>query len=320
MPTGKFDPPFAHSATEIRVTSPTEQDNGFPCGPADIGLFNWLIYAVQAELGHLVDFAGMTDDTADLTQVRQAIEAMIASAIGAISGGDTSGFLLMSQARTRLPIFPNVLSPTDGKIVCTSPGTGQVRVPSGASIQHRGIYPFVSIQTDLATDPNKTYHLRADLTGANPVYSLKDLTDVVYNPGASLETVAGFDSRFDDMLIARVVTNSGNVPTITNLVNLDRLFSIQAFSGPSSALSGNNDSEYSATAAINWARTPKSAAVSGSVVCGGSGKFLEYANHLQDKVVTRYGVSATVHSNWQTSGTGANPTPLTGQLNFDLVG
>lgn len=175
----------------------------------------------QRELNHLIDYSGQIPSDDDLEQVRKAIEAMIDAAIG---GGGSEGYLLLSQARARLPIFPEVQN-ADARIVVTSPGTGQVLVPSTVAILHRGIFPlntsdYTTEQRTFATAANKVYHLRWT---PGDGFVLKDTADGTYNALALAETNAAFDTKYDDMLVARVVTNSGNAPTITNLANRDRL-------------------------------------------------------------------------------------------------
>ncbi|KWV42139.1 hypothetical protein AS026_21255 [Rhizobium altiplani] len=164
------------------------------------------------EIAAVIAAGGLTPSRADLTQLLQAIQHLISAATG---GGDTSNFVLMPQARARLPIFPEVLT-SNGIIPVISPATGAVRVPAGYDFLHRGIYVTTTAQTDFATVASKTYHLRWRPSDG---FVLKDLADVAYNPSATAETAVTFDSTYDDMLVARVVTSAGNVPTITNLVN-----------------------------------------------------------------------------------------------------
>ena len=203
--------PFAFNG-ERRLPTATEREQGFPCGPADRALFNNRLFTTESEIGEVITFAGLSGTDGDLTQLRQAIEALIAAATG---GGDTSQFLLISQARARLPIFPEIQS-VDGKITCTSTGAGNVRIPAGTPFQHRGIFPLVTSLQDFVTVASKTYHLRWNPTDG---FTLKDLADVAYNPTVAAESNTGFDSTYDNMLVARVVTNAANAPTITNLVN-----------------------------------------------------------------------------------------------------
>lgn len=209
-----FSTPFAATA-ERRSPTTDEKNNGFPCGPADMRLFNGLFHRLEAEVGEVIDFAGITQTDDRFTLLREAIEALISVATG---GGDTSQFLLMAQARARLPIFPEV-STVSGKFTVTSTGVGNVRLGGGTAFVHRGIFNLTSAQTDFATDASKTYHLRWNPTDG---FTLKDLASPVYNPGTLAETATAFDSTYDDMLVARCVSNSSNVLTITPLVNKDR--------------------------------------------------------------------------------------------------
>ncbi|QIG73266.1 hypothetical protein EVC02_045 [Rhizobium phage RHph_N17] len=247
-----FQPPWADSG-ERREPTTDEQDNGFGCGAASLPLFNWMFWAIQSEIKNVLIPAGLTPSNADMTQLKQAIQIMIDASTG---GGDPSGYLTLLQARARLPIFPEVLSaPYHFGVI--SPGTGQVRVPSGVNFQHRGIYPVTTVQTDLATDPSKIYHLRWSPTGG---FALKDLASGVYNPSALAETNVAFDTTYDDMLVARVITNSSNVPTITNLINKDRIHdTFEDLAAPTS-LSGANGSNRTALFTFNYARTPKTSA------------------------------------------------------------
>lgn len=163
--------------------------------------------------------------------------------------------LLLNQ-----PIFPEVEG--NGLFTVTSPATGQVRIAAGTGWTHRGAFSYTSAQTDLLTVASKTYHLRWDRVNG---FALYDLSSGSYNPSAVAETDAAFDTTYDSMLIARVVTSSGNTPTITALVNKNRLYA--AFLEPSlttrtsSATAGGLWAMQFTPPAINWARTP---AVTGS--------------------------------------------------------
>ncbi|MGG7581040.1 hypothetical protein [Rhizobium sp. Nf11,1] len=203
----------------------------------------------QREIMAVITAAGISGSEADLTQLLQAIQQLISAATG---GGDTSNFVLMPAARARLPIFPEVLT-SDGRIPVTSPSTGQVRVPAGYDFLHRGIFAVTTVQADFATAANKTYHLRWSSVAG---FALKDLADVTYNPTAAAETGSAFDSAYDDMLVARIVTNSSNVATITNLANKDRLALNDLMTPSALAGSGGQGARCTETLTYNWARTP----------------------------------------------------------------
>lgn len=246
-----FDPPFAHDADLYRSPTTDERNLGIPCDPFDRALWNYLIHAPQAEIGNVILYGGLAGSDADMTQLRQAISNMIAAAVGA---PDPSIFVTMAQARARLPIYPEVSGVT-GHYGMTSPVAGTVRIPAGVTVLHRGIFPWTSAQTDFATDPSKTYHVRCNL--ATGVFTLNDLLGGgAYNPGSLAETTASFDSTYDDMLLARIVTNAGNVATITNLANRNRLQSQYLDSGLVTSLSGQNGAARSSTFTYNWGRTP----------------------------------------------------------------
>lgn len=241
--------PFA-STGDKRFPTNDESQSGYVCGAAPRELMNGEQYRVEAELGHLITFAGITPTDDRMTQVREAVEALIDAATG---GGDTSQFLLVSQARARLPIFPEIQS-VGNTMGATSPGTGQVRVPGNVTFLHRGIFPVTTTQTDFSTDASKTYHLRW-----NPAdgFVLRDLASGTYNPGTLTEANRAFDSTYDDMLVARVVTNSSNVPTVTNLANRARFLEERVYAyGP---MTGNVQSQgayRTITDTWNWARSP----------------------------------------------------------------
>lgn len=250
-----FDPPFASVGGVNRSPTTDEQSDGFQCGGADLILFNRLFGRIEAELKAIQDAGGIAGSEGDDTTVKQAIEAMIAAATG---GGDTSQFVLFSQAQARLPIFPEVTT-NNGVIAVTDLGTGNIRIPASATILHRGIRTYTTVQTDLATTASKTYHLRWNPTDG---FTLKDLSDTGYNPTVAAETNAAFDSTYDDMIVARIVTNSSNVPTITNLVNKAVLNYSQGVLATNFTNSGLSEARGDIVATLNWSRAPSRKATS----------------------------------------------------------
>jgi len=155
------------------------------------------------------------------------------------------------------PFFPEVET-ADGKLTITA-SVGQVIVANGQSFIHRGARRILTSDTLIAartlpTVESKSYHLRARWSSGAIVYELKDLADGTYNPGALAESHATFDTTYDDMLIARVTTNASNVPTVTPLVNKDRLFG--RFSASFVSGSPHNGWTPAWNMTFNWARTP----------------------------------------------------------------
>lgn len=245
-----FRTPFANTGDK-RFATPTEQAEGFPCGPAERALFNAEFYRLEAEVGEVIRYAGIVGTNDRMTQLREAINNLISAAIGVIPDPpDVTGFVLMSQARARLPIYPHIYG---GYISPVSPGVGVCRVPGGITFLHRGIYPVTSAQQDLNTIANQIYHLRWR-PGADPVltpngeFKLYSIGDVAYNPSGYPENSSAFDSTFDDMLCARVITNSSNAISVTALLNLDRM--VTQFSAPSA----NNTGGRTLAHTINFSR------------------------------------------------------------------
>lgn len=129
----------------------------------------------------------------------------------------------MPVARARLPMYPHV-DAANNVIPVSSPGTGQLLIPTGVTFYHRAVYgvltdDYTLVERSFATSASRTYHLRWNPTDG---FVLKDLADPGYNPGALAETDVLFDSKFDDMLVSRAVTTAGNVVTVTNLRNAFR--------------------------------------------------------------------------------------------------
>ncbi|MEF2554054.1 hypothetical protein VQ042_22390 [Aurantimonas sp. A2-1-M11] len=297
----KFDTPFSSSADRRYPTS-DERQNGFPCGPADQRLFNGLFYRLESEIGEVIDHAGIIQTDDRFTQLREAIVALIEAATG---GGDPENYLLVSQARARLPVFPEVQN-VDGKIVVTAPATGTVRVPGGVTFLHRGIFPVTTVQEDFATVSSKTYHLRWNPTDG---FSLNDVSDTDYNPSLYVEANPLLDSTYDDMLVARIITNSSNIATITNLVNKSRILTEIANEGNMTTSSAANLASRVAQLSWNLARTPVMSVYPTSIGTSGTaagGQFAANQVHDHDFQITRnslnrYGASLTLGRDYATS-------------------
>lgn len=308
-----FDPPFGQDG-ERRLPTAIEREQGFLCGAASRALFNGLFNRIEAEIGEVIAHAGIAPTDDRNTLLREAIEALISAATG---GGTADDYILMTQARSRLPFFPEIIT-DDGKIAVTSPSIGTVRVPGGTTFQHRGIYRVATVQTDFLTDASKTYHLRWNATDG---FTMKDLASGAYNPTAAAESNAAFDSTYDDMLVARIITNSSNVPTITNLVNQDRLWHTERLAGAAAETSPGGPAgtfRASFTATFNWSRTPKFAASQGGISANSvtpAGALDATAGYISRGAMTRYSITDTVANDYQagTVLTGAN-----GYIQFDL--
>lgn len=219
---------------------------------------------VMREIVEVILHANLTPDGNDLTQLRQAIQSLIQAALG---GGEPGDYVTAAQLGS-LPIYPEILS-ADGRMNPTAPAAGTILVPPGVSFRFNGFFTYSTSDNSEAerlftTLANKVYHLRRRRAAA--VFELLDLSNAGYNPGGAAETDPAFDSTFDDMLVARIVTNGANVATITPLANkpfgqlklrtqLSGGFGTRVSSNPNSFLIHPFTGANGVT--LNWARTPE---------------------------------------------------------------
>lgn len=156
------------------------------------------------------------------------------------------------------PFFPEVET-VDNKLLVTGT-TGSVVVGAGQGFVFRGQRRILTSDTlvgnrTFATAASKTYHLRWQWTAGVPVYVLKDSADMGYNPSSLAESSSRFDTVYDDMLVARVVTDAGNVPTITMLRNKHSLKESRVNSGTISGTTANGKAR-TAVETYDWGRVP----------------------------------------------------------------
>ncbi len=176
-------------------------------------LYNGLSAAGQHRLRSLLAGAGITIE-----------EVETAPASGLFALRITSGAAPALTGWQALPIFPEAET-ANNLLSIVNNGNGTVTLAAGQSILFRG---WEHVSTDsytlaartFATVANKVYHLRLRRqTGP----ALLDIADVGYNPTGLAEYDTAFDSTFDDLLAARIVTSVTNVPTIVPLANIARM-------------------------------------------------------------------------------------------------
>lgn len=249
------------------------------------------------EIVHVIEQAGLQPTSADLTQLWQAIQIAIEQGPG---GGVGGAYVTQALALANLPFFPEVLT-ADGRMTLSA-GTGEVVLAADQNFRHRGLFPHSTSDWDLAartfaTAPSKTYHLRWTPLGG---FVLKDLADGDYNSGALNEWDVAFDSRLDDMLLHRVVTDSANVATITALANRHALEFENEASGAGQVYtsgSGNDGGRFRHEWTFNWARRPR-ISLSGWVAQNGGPTLHGHANLITVHSQTRYAVDAEVACDW----------------------
>ena len=267
----------------------------------------------QREIVTVVKNSGLVPDENSVTQLDEAIDLKIALAIGSGGGGGGSPVNdLLLLLRSRNPVFPEV-NTADGSFNLTVVSAGNLQIPAGISVTHRGCFNDVTSLQNLTTVANKTYHLRKNWTTG---WALRDLADPAYNPGALAETNVAFDTSYDDMLTHRVVTNASNIATITPLKNkngLDAQIAMQGINERSS--SDLRERVFDFEASLNWARRPRLVAFnwaqkfSAATTTGGDSDhfLLAYGSSWNGAKLTqfpfnRYGSRfAMLHDDWDTS-------------------
>lgn len=259
---------------------------------------------------------GISEDNADDDMLLKAIQAA------------SAGLVTEAALLANMPVHS--LVGAAGTIAYTS-GSGTIIVSTGQTITRRGVKVYNLDNLSLAnrtfvTLANKTYHLRWYAPGvgrATPASSwpagrlyLEDIADPTYNPSVVAEANAAFDSTFDNVILARVVTDGANALTVTALINKPELGAYLSVSGASGAMSSNLNSIYTGAVSYNWGRAPLVTALEGAHVIGGA-TALEYGNITALNFATRYGASATLTSNWNEGG--IYTLPVLGNLTFTLA-
>lgn len=209
-----------------------------------------------------------------IAQLRYAIQGM---GVDEAEGDDTMLLQCFQKLQftnwLNLPIYPESLE--SGYVIgLTDQGGGSILVDAGQEFLHRGwnkvaTNDYSAGARTLATSANKTYHVRWQYNGGSPIFVIKDTADGAYNPGALAETNPAFDSDFDDMLIAKIVTDGSNNPTITSLKNAAELRTQIEWTGEMTSNKNNNHARASFSTTYNWARTPRASA---------SMRFINYNN------------------------------------------
>ncbi|WP_276199051.1 hypothetical protein [Chelatococcus sp. XZ-Ab1] len=295
-------------------TSPSQQD-----GTRITADF---LNGILAQIRRAIVGMGVSVDNADDDMLLKAIQAAT-SDIDAVTKSD---------ARANMLLYPEVVTPGAGGRVSITSSTGQVLVGAIDVIIWRGVFridlsTFAEGSRTFATSANKVYHLRWHASGtglATPAASfpngrlvLRDLADAGYNPATLAESHAFFDSAYDDALLARVSTNPSNVPTVTALANLNRLFLTARKSGTPANL-GLGTLAFSATQDVNWSRTPQMQVVTGAVQADASpaAGMDHIANAIDQISVSRYVASGRVRTDWRSDATFATSS---GYLDFNLA-
>lgn len=224
------------------------------------------------------------------------------------------------------PVYPIVIS--DNCKLTVTAGAGQVTIPQNQHWLWRGqqllsTSQFATPALTFATAPNRVYHLLWDASGGEfampadlyPIgrYALVDRTAAV-----PAETDASYDTTWDRMLVARVVTDGANVATVRTLRNCDRLWTSPTYFTTTAAIGAPGDivangpilfdtsndwaGRFAASFTLDWSRTPKIAPVNGMIGISNFGSYAGHiegaANYIYSRTVTRYDVTAKCMTDW----------------------
>jgi hypothetical protein len=166
---------------------------------------------------------------------------------------------LLSKAvdLSAMPLYPEIMT-ADNRLRITDL-IGSIEINSSQSWLIRGAElrntdEYSVIERTFNYEENKTYHLRWNKSEG---FVLKDLDDSLYNIAAKPETDMNFDSSYDDMLIARVITDETNSATITKLINVNDLQLSATVQESASIRTGATGGWiWQTSIALEWSRTP----------------------------------------------------------------
>lgn len=94
-----WEPPFANDNTAKRFQNATEALQGFGCGPVDLKLFDGLIHQIQAELGEVITWGGITHTNDRNTLVREAIQAKLTPFLKSVNSDIDGGVIAANGSR-----------------------------------------------------------------------------------------------------------------------------------------------------------------------------------------------------------------------------
>ncbi len=216
---------------------------------------NWL-NTVQRELIAVVEtFGGQLDSQND----QQLWETM--DRITPIRLKKTAKPLSGVTSVRAMPFYPEIITPTHTLALMVSANT--VKIQEGQALLWRGVWKiqtedYLDEQRTFLLEPSKIYHLRWQPQAG---FCLKNLSDPAYNPYFFAEVHAYFDSRYDDLLIARMITDQNAQPMITLLKNKSHLsthWTTQSIEWWNGVVGNSVYFSYPpmASLSLNWGRTP----------------------------------------------------------------
>lgn len=257
---------------------------------------------LQENVATVIEKAGLGLDATDWELLWQAIR---------LQGG--------LDVLRHMPTYPQIETATNALVF--SVGSNQPLVNAGQTWLWRGHRRFSSDDfVATAGDPqtrrwavvaNKTYHVVWDAPGtglATPEATYPNGRFSMLDMAGLTETDTQYDSTYDRMLCARVVTDGANVPTVTPLANAAVLMATHVQTGTASGstyASAHHTWSRAFQGFHNWARTPRQFGVSGHIGANGitwTAVVQGGANHLFAQTLNRYSWTTTVSTDWDGGG------------------
>ena len=158
--------------------------------------------------------------------------------------------------------YPYIVSKTQ-RLELIQHGAWKIEIDRGQIFNWRGTWnintgAFSESERSFDLAPSATYHLRWQPSDG---FLLFNLNDVTYNPQGLAESSAVFDTTFDDMLIAKIITDEQGITEIITFRNTQRLL-VQWLSNQPSKIQASStgaafyDSTSVANLSLQWSRTP----------------------------------------------------------------
>lgn len=239
----KYNPPFGGAANDPYV------DGNVASGIKGSRVPGAALEAPQREIAHVIDYLlgdgtfGDAQDENDSEQLRKAIASIF----------------------TGNKVFPEIETATN-VLAITDNTNGTISIDAAQSWMWRGAIlisssDFSSGDRTLSHAASKTYHLRWNASGtgnATPAATYpRGRFEIVDMTAASpVETDTSYDSTYDRMVIAKIVTDGANTPTITLLKNKAVMVIDLNFSSSALVASGANGATATFYPVWNFARTP----------------------------------------------------------------
>lgn len=168
-----------------------------------------------AEILEVIKSAGLNPSKNDLTQLRQAIEAKIASVF--------SNQITVGQVLAHNRVYPHVTT-ANNRLTVIDNEDGTLTLAADQTWVHRGLIPrssndFSVENRTVTIPPDSVGHMKWRWNDGSPEVFFGDLADSGYNPSDLVDGDTAFDAGFDEVFIARIEREGSGAPEIRPIRN-----------------------------------------------------------------------------------------------------